>query len=324
MTKHLIIAICLMANFTHAQELTDKEILRKMQAKEIIWVEFYGTEVALVKMKSTKKWGMYEVDRYMYEENLQYKEIVPPRFDSIGWFEDKPFAIVKRKKKYGILLNPQEIYDAATKVKCDYDDIKVVEKDYEYYLKVKVDSKWGLLDWFDGIYVLDPSFDSAEDVPLFKIDDWNLDTYKNAKQTLNADIVVFDKNNGDGVFKARSRETQKWGLFQSLSSEAIDELIPMTYDSLRFTPVNNPYTIVYQNGKLGVYLSKWTFDDEAKQTVECIYEDYKRYDAEGKPALAVKKNGKWGWVDWKTGEEKSEFSFDTPEELPFPLYTQDY
>ena len=324
MTKHLTIAISLFANFTFAQEFTDKEILKEIQGKEITWGKFYETEVALVKIKSTKKWGMYHIDRYIYDGKLDYEEIVPPLFDSIGWFGEAPFTIVKQKKKYGILLNPQEIYDAATKVKCEYDAITVIEKDYEYVTLVQVNSKWGMIDWFDNTILIDPIYDKASEVPLLDLDDWSLDIYKAAKQKLAADIIDFDPKNGDGVFRARSRDTKKWGLFQGYDSETIKELIPMNFDSVNFIPVNNPYTIVYQNGKLGVYLSKWTFDDEAKQTVECIYEDYKRYDAEGKPALAVKKNGKWGWVDWKTGEEKSEFSFDTPEELPFPLYTQDY
>jgi len=29
----------------------------------------------------------------------------------------------------------------------------------------------------------------------------------------------------------------------------------------------------------------------------------------------MKKDGKWGWVDWITGEEKSEFIYETTKDL---------
>ena len=102
------------------------------------------------------------------------------------------------------------------------------------------------------------------------------------------------------------------------------ELIPMQYDSLRYFPFNGNYTAVYNDGKVGFYLAYWSYDKQARQSVACLYEDYKRYSVKGISYLAVKKNGKWGWVDWMTGEEKSEFKYDTPDDLPYPYYKQKY
>lgn len=314
----------ILANNLFSQEVSDKQILKEMKAKEIIWGEFYEEDIALVKMKETKKWGMYRVDHYMYERKLDYEEIIPPLFDSIGWFEEKPFAIVKLKKKYGLLLNPYEIYDAAQKVKFEYDAIKVIEKDYEYTALAKVNSKWGIIDWFDGTFLVDPMYDTPADVPLLDLDDWTLDIYKAAKQKLAADIVEFDPNNGDGAFRARSRETQKWGLFQSYDTDTIYELIPMAYDSVEFIPINGYYTAVYQNGKVGIYLSKWSYKSEARQTIPCEYEGYKRYELYGNTLLALKKNEKWAWVDWITGDAQTEFKYNSTDELPSPTPPSEY
>jgi hypothetical protein len=57
-------------------------------------------------------------------------------------------------------------------------------------------------------------------------------------------------------------------------------------------------------------------------TVPCVYEDYKRYTADGVPKLAMKKDGKWGWVNWLTGQPMSEFNYETPDDLPYPHYKQ--
>ncbi len=150
-----------------------------------------------------------------------------------------------------------------------------------------------------------------------------VETFKLAKTKFKADLVIFDPNNGDGALKARSKKTKKWGMYQFMDVEE-KELIPMQYDSLNFYPFNGKYTAIYNNGKVGFYLSYWSYDKQAKQTVACKYEDYKRFDADGVSKLAVKKNGKWGWVDWLTGEEKSEFIYDSTDDLPYPHYKQNY
>ena len=149
------------------------------------------------------------------------------------------------------------------------------------------------------------------------------------KKKLNASEIKMDNGNGDGVFRAKSKKTNKWGMYQYYyEGTDVNELIPMEYDSLRNFPFNGEFTAVYKDGKVGIYLSKWTYDDEAKQTVICRYDDYQRiryrtseYDG-GTIYLAMKKDGKWGFVDWLTGEEKSEFIYNTTDDLPSPGFKQ--
>lgn len=324
--KTLILLIfCCGYNILPAQEVSDKQILKDLKAKQIEWLD-KGTDLARVQLKSTKKWGVYTIKASTLagEVNIDSEEIIAPKFDSIGWFKNmEPLTIVKNKRKYGILLNPYEIHDAAEKAQCKYDAIKIKEVEGRFYTLVKEDNLWGLVDWFEGIYLVDPSFENPEDVPLVWIESWAVDTFKESKKKLNADMLIFDEDNGDGVFKARDKTSKKWGMYQSLDSEKLITLIPANYDSINFFSFNNKYTTVYNNDKVGVYLSYWSYRDKAKQTVPCSYEDYKMYDAEGVPKLAVQKNGKWGWIDWLTGKEKSEFTYETLKDLPYPYYKQD-
>lgn len=155
----------------------------------------------------------------------------------------------------------------------------------------------------------------AQDFPVEKI-----------KKKLKADLLEMDHGNGDGVFKARNEKTKKWGLYQyTYSDTEVEVLIPASYDSLRFIPFNGSFTVVYLGGKAGIYLSKWSYGDDAKQTVECLYDDYQRFSIEnGTTYLAVKKDGYWGWLNWYTGEEKSEFKYAEKSELPYPYFKQEF
>lgn len=307
-----------------SQEIPKKEIRKKMKAKEVIWTDYYGQEMVLAKMKSTKKWGLYHVYVGVDVENFSFEEIISPIFDSLSFFEPKArLQIIKINAKYGILLNPYEIDDAPDKVNCKFDKIIHKNIDGEDFVLIKEGNKWGLIDWFDGYSIVDPIFNTPDEVPLIKMDKWMAETFKLAKKNLKADLIIFDPNNGDGGLKARNKETKKWGMYQFLD-DAQQELIPMQYDSLNFFGFNGMYTAVYNSGKVGFYLSYWSYNNQAKQTVACKYEDYKRYDADGVSKLAVKKNGKWGWVNWLTGEEKGEFTYNSPDDLPYPYYKQNY
>ena len=145
---------------------------------------------------------------------------------------------------------------------------------------------------------------------------------------LKADKIEMDAGNGDGVFKARDKNTQKWGMYQwKFEGTNVKMMIPMEYDSIKYFPFNGSFTAVYNNGKIGIYLCEWSYGDDAKQTVKCLYEDYKRFDVKvdqfsTQLYLAMKKEGKWGWVNWLTGKEESEFIYDTTDELPFPHFEQ--
>ncbi|MDB0011676.1 WG repeat-containing protein [Crocinitomicaceae bacterium] len=298
-----------------------------MKAKEIIFKDYHAEEMVLAKMKSTKKWGLYTISTGMEIDDFSYEEVIAPKFDSLSFFgtEDR-FQIVKQKDKYGVLLLPYEIEDAADRVNCKFDKIIHKKVDGEDYVLIKESEKWGLIDWFEGFYIVDPIFDTPDEVPLIKMESWMVETFKIAKTKLNADLVIFDQNNGDGALKARSKKTKKWGMYQFLDEENSTELIPMAYDSLNFYPFNGKYTAVYNNGKVGFYLSHWSYNEDAKESVLCIYEDYKTFNKEedNTKVLAVKKDGKWGWINWLTGEEKSEFIYDSTDDLPYPYYKQNY
>lgn len=129
-----------------------------------------------------------------------------------------------------------------------------------------------------------------------------------------------DTNNGDGVFVAKNEKSKKWGMYQAWSEKNIQELIPPVYDSIDFFGFNAKLTGVWKNGKVGIYISPWSFNENARETVGCKYDAYKIYNFSNRkyPYLAVQKDGKWGWVDWLTGKDRSYFY----EELVSPLYEQ--
>jgi hypothetical protein len=59
---------------------------------------------------------------------------------------------------------------------------------------------------------------------------------------------------------------------------------------------------VYQEGKHGVYLSGWSYED-ARESVPCIYDDSQIVRQDNQTCLAVQKNGQWLWINWETGQE---------------------
>jgi len=131
-----------------------------------------------------------------------------------------------------------------------------------------------------------------------------------------ADTLALDEINQDGAFKLRGKRSGKWGLYQWLYRGLMTiELIPMEYDSIDFIGFNAPFTTVYQESKHGVYLSGWSYED-AHETVPCIYDDSQLIRQGNRLYIAVKKNAKWFWVNWKTGEELSNITADSWEELP--------
>lgn len=152
---------------------------------------------------------------------------------------------------------------------------------------------------------------------------------KALKKKLNADRIEMDEGNGDGAFKARDKKTKKWGMYQWMySGTKVKVMIPMEYDSVKYFPFNGSFTAVYNDGKVGVYLCEWSYGEDAKQTIPCKYEDYRRINvrkdkySRATLYLAMKKDGKWGWVDWITGEEMSEFVYDSTKDLPYPEFEQ--
>ena len=315
----ILFLLTLYSGFIFCQENFNKEILKKMKAKKIEWGYFGGDEVA--KVYKNKKWGLYAISAYD-KDNIEINTIIQPKFDSLGWFDDKPFAIVKNKNKYGILLNPYEIENAANKVECKFSKILIKEKNEAYYTLVKENNLWGLADWFEQEIIIDCIYKTPDEVPLQNVSPWEIAIIKRAKKQLECDVILFDSGNGDGVFKGRNKNTKKWGMYQDLEGAEIKTLIPANYDDITFFSWNGKFTAVTQNGKIGFYLSKFSYGEQTKQSVPCMYDDYKLYDHNNVIKLACLRDDNWGWVDWLTGEERSEFKYKTQEALPYPAYVQ--
>lgn len=154
---------------------------------------------------------------------------------------------------------------------------------------------------------------------------------------INASEHKLDVNNEDGVFLAKNKKTKKWGMYQAWSVKDIKEMIPPQYDSIDFFGFNAKLTGLWNNGKVGIYQSPWSYGEvDAKQTVECLYEGYKIFNVEKTvydglgsyrkyfDYVAVKKDGLWAWIDWMTGELKTDFIFDLEkEQMPYPDFEQE-
>lgn len=139
--------------------------------------------------------------------------------------------------------------------------------------------------------------------------DWGFseEDIKRLKRKFKGDKIVFDHINGDLVYKMRSETNGLWGMYQG---DVV--IIPAEFDSVAFFGWNDPFTIVGNNGKLGIYTSN--FDDSGKLSVDCKYEDFHTYTYEGQFWLAGKRDGKWRWVNWFNGNETSQ-EFDYHQEL---------
>lgn len=152
---------------------------------------------------------------------------------------------------------------------------------------------------------------------------------------IKATEIRLDENNGDGVFIARGKKSKKWGMFQAWSENDVTQMIPMQYDSIDFFGFNAEVTGVWNSGKVGIYISPWSFDEDARQTIPCLYDDYKIFNVERTvydgmghykkyvTYVAIKKNNRWAWIDWITGELKTDFIVDLEnEKMPYPDFEQ--
>lgn len=111
-----------------------------------------------------------------------------------------------------------------------------------------------------------------------------------------ADSIVFDPINEDGIYLLRSVKTGLWGMYQFEK-----EIIPMDYDQIDFYKWNSPITFVRKGNKWGVFCG--SFSNAPKETVKCKYEELKRFTYQGYLYVAGKKDGKWTWVNWYDGSE---------------------
>jgi hypothetical protein len=279
-----------------AQSKEEIDSVQKLfKARDYTWVD-YDNNIFKMRKAFSSKWGLFSW-------NIDENQLLPMEYDSVSFMADyEPFSIVKRKGKYGIFLLPFEIPDAAKRVNCIYDELRKVEEethDSQPLLLAKKEGKWGQIDWLDEFEILPFIYPSAQAVPLQYIDSWANSIIKASREKLNSDLVFLDAGNGDGVFKARNIDSQKWGMYQYL--DEIKTLIPASYDSIDFFSWNRPFTGVYNNGKVGIYTSAWSVEN-AQETVPCIYDDFKIIEGNRDYFLAVMQKGKWSWMDWREGK----------------------
>ncbi len=295
MTKFFLALALLFTTCLSAQSENDIDSVQKLfKARDYTWVDF-DNNIFKMRKAFSSKWGLFSWN----DEGLV---LLPMEYDSVSFMVDyEPFSIVKRKGKYGIYLLPYEIHDAAERINCTYDELKKVETqahDSDPILLAKKNGKWGQIDWLDEFPIIPFIYESAKEVPWQNIDSWANGLIKNARENLGADLVFLDQGNGDGVITARDKSTKMWGMYQGW--ETFDTIIPAQYDSIDFFGWNLPFTGVYKNGKVGIYTSAWSMDS-ASQTVPCQYTDYKIIEGNRSYFLALKKDEKWAWMDWREG-----------------------
>lgn len=341
--------IALFGQFDHLE----KQVLGSTGGKKFIrWEKTEdpgGTRAAIIKTR--KGVGIYEVSLdhsmdedsfYVYATNTLtetfYSEIGPFQripekmtqlFDDLQW-EVMDIAEVRHKKKKGIIVRFGTKDDTEYKDATDFFENISFDRNLGSSVPVQKKGDWGLYDWFQQEFIFNCIYPSLEALPKTNsergFNEYSARIFLEFNEALESPIdwLDLDPNNGDGILRVRDMETKKWGMYQYLGPDYITEAIPMNYDSLQFFFWNGEYTPVYLDGKVGFYLSYWVYGEEAALSVPCIYEDYRRFNAQdGIERLAVQKDGKWGWVDWLTGKPRSEFQYDTPEGLPYPYFKQD-
>jgi len=197
-------------------------------------------------------------------------------------------------------------------------------------------NKWGLYDWLKQEFVLKCDFGSMESLPQTShpdgfSDSYSLELYQSFSKKhkdYQIDKINIMEDEWGSTFSARNGKTQKWGVYEAFDDE-FKTLIPMEYDSIAGYSYEFPFTTVYQNGKGGIYLTIAPILDcggdyqDLRQSVQCFYDEFRVFYGDGNtPKLAAKKDHKWGWIDWLNGEQKSEFKYDSFEDLPKPKYEQ--
>jgi hypothetical protein len=331
LTPGLILIFSLVISDLSAQRFLLDDFMDKIKADSMVEaLQIEEFQAALVRHERKGKWGLYEIRKerdFLTDDALRdttfyelESVVIPMKFDSLSFGDNlylSEVIVVKNRGKYGLLKNLERYGEDSWKdVKCQFDKIVIKKRRGDLIVLVKDDGKWGLINWQDGRMIFDPLFDEMEQVPLYVLEERLVNLIHEAKKKLKADLVLIDFNSIEGVFKARNKRSGKWGMYQSYNGKDIDVIIPQVYDSIDFFRPGGKFTSVYQKGKTGIYTSKWRYRDNAKETVPCIYDDFQIFKGYGATLLAMKRDGYWGWVDFLTGEEKSEFKYETPKDLP--------
>ncbi len=155
--------------------------------------------------------------------------------------------------------------------------------------------------------------------PYLFLQSQNVDEQKLLKK-LNADLIVWDSINEDGVFLARQANLHKWGMYQ-LTSEGLSYkmLIYPRYDSLGLVGWNGSYAIFMKGKKYGTISSPW--NDESEIGKEVLPAKYDRLHKVERGLLAAQLGEKWAYINPEDGQVLIPFIFNSLGDLPQPSYT---
>jgi hypothetical protein len=285
LTSTGIFAQCSQADFAH----------QKIEYKaDSIACDTFG--VRWVRNATTHLWGAA----------TEYQLFIPCRYDSIrrtGLYSD--YFVGWRGEEahlWWIENNGKPVYIAQ--------DFRIESSGSNHVLKVKKNGKWGQIN-YESLQVMIPF---QYDTPVFRPlpEDLQYGNVMKELKILKADMIVYDTIHGEGNFFARSAATKKWGMYMSHGNHPA-KMIPMAYDSIAFSPA--PFYPVWNNGKVGAYCTPF-YPELRKESIPCIYDDYRLADEENYVYhLVLKKDGKWGVIDWFTGKTLLDFTYDKPEDI---------
>ena len=328
----LITLISFISCFAFSQEV-DSETLTELKKNFKITSATYEEYSGLFFLKKKNKVGLGNLDEL----------ILPIEYDSIKldlMYEN--IYLVWRKGKVGAVDGNNKIILPLTYSQIYYDNSN------EGNLFLEKDNKTGYFEIYHKKIVLEPIYDSLklQMMELYDIEGQYYGNYydvyldgkhryfqfenptieiittgystkqKKLLEALQADTLVQDGINGDGVFKARIEASQKWGMYQSMEGP-LRIIIPPDYDSLYFFGWNNPFTIVFNQGKSGYFLWQWADNEETEsKKANCIYEKYRKvYDSKERWYFAGQLDGKWYWIDWYNDKKTRDYGYDTYEDM---------
>lgn len=147
---------------------------------------------------------------------------------------------------------------------------------------------------------------------------------KKLLKTYEADSIIIQNEYSSHIFiQLRNESTQKWGLIKQSKDGILSETLPFEYDNIDFRLNNSIFMVVSKAGKEAIFiLDKMDKNSKGAFSTDFIYDKLVVIALNGSfdmiYHLAANKNGNWGWIDWKTGEEKTVFTFNSIEDLPIP------
>jgi hypothetical protein len=217
--------------------------------------------------------------------NKQAKEIIPAKYDAVGSCWQGDLFAVELNGKWGYInTSGSEI------VPLKYDEVEDVSSSFSW-AKVKLNNKYGFID-----------NTGKEIIPL---------KYDKADNTTGDDLVCVGLKTTCDSVKEKSYDEYGNEIEQKLLkcnykygavNMAGKEIISFLYDDAFF--FHEGIAMVNQNSKYGF------IDNNGKEISPCNYEGYRIFPPNDEKLIAMMLNGKWGFIDYKSGKEIIPFKYD--------------